>query len=281
MKNLNAPIELDHNQKLLEIIEAKRILAIKEDLKKKMPSIFLRYKEYIKYFKSKNLLAITDSTFEAGDASLISCYLSGGNKIAAIKKAIKDLQDNFGNEKCMYCQIKEPDSFDHYLPKDIYPEFSSLAINLIPCCVTCNKKKDIYWKDLGEVGIINFYLNSIPIEQFLFVDISFSDNDYQTPIVKFSLENKFSINEITFRMIKKHYKRLELSERYKDNVNSVISELKRILGSYGKNLSTKNKITATIDYSHQLKIDYGINYWKAILLDEISRKSIFYTNNNI
>jgi hypothetical protein len=281
MKKLNPPIKLDHNQYLIDIIDSKREGDIKIELGKKKASVLIRYTEYVKQFNLKDLLPVKDSAFEGGDASLVSCYLSGGKKIAEIKKAIKDLQDKFGNEKCMYCQIKDPDSFDHYLPKDLYPEFSSLAINLIPCCVTCNKKKDKYWKELGQVGIINFYLNSIPIVQFLYADITFSNSDYQTPIVKFVLDNKQGIDKATFKIIEKHYKRLDLAARYKDKVNSVISELKRILNSYGKDLTTAKKIGATADYASQLKIDYGINYWKAILLDELSKKTIFYTHNKI
>ncbi len=281
MKNLNPPIHLSHSQYLSDIIKSKKEGDIKTDLIKKKAEILIRYIEYVKQFDLKDLLPIKDSAFKEGDVSLISCYLSGGKNIAEIKKAIKDLQDNFGNEKCMYCQIKDPDSFDHYLPKDLYPEFSSLAINLIPCCGICNKKKDKYWKELGEVGILNFYLNTIPTVQFLYADIAFANTNYQTPIVKFRLDNRYSIDNETFKIIEKHYKRLHLAERYKDKVNSVISELMRVLNSYGKNLTIAKKIKATTEYAGQLKIDYGINYWKAILLDELSKKDFFYSHNKI
>ena len=146
--------------------------------------------------------------------------------------------------------------------------------------MTCNKKKDKYWKEFGETGIINFYIDSIPTEQFLFAEITFSNNDYKTPIVKFKLE-KNNLADKLFNTIKKHYKRLELIERYQGKVNSVISVLKRNINTYGKHLDYIRNMEATLEESNQLKIDYGMNYWKAVLLEELSKKSLFYTHNKI
>ena len=37
----------------------------------------------------------------------------------------------------------------------------------------------------------------------------------------------------------------------------------------------------TLDYSIQLKKDFGLNYWKAILFEELSKQKIFFTSNKI
>ena len=281
MKNLKPPTDIDHDSSFEGIINAKKDPSLVANLNLKKAKVLSRYIEYKKEFYSNSLIKIADSTFTKGDSELLSCYLSGGVKIAAIKKAIKDLQSKFGNEKCMYCQIKDPDSFDHYLPKDIYPEFCALAINLIPCCVTCNKKKDVYWKESGEIGIINFYLDKIPSKQFLFVKISFAKNNYTTPIISFELSNVNGINPASFKIFKKHFKKLELLERYNQKSDTEISELKRTLNSFGKTSSVSKNMQDTLDYSIQLKKDFGLNYWKAILFEELSKQKIFFTSNKI
>lgn len=276
MKNLNPPIKIDHKKVLNEIIEAKRDAKIIKSLKSKQSDVNIRYDEYQGEFDSKTMVKIKDSAFTSGDKELISCYLSGGVKIAAIKQSIKDLQDKFGNEKCMYCQIKDPDSFDHFLPKDDYPEFCVLALNLIPCCTTCNKKKDRYWKEAGSTGIINFYLDSIPTQQILYVSITFKSKDFSTPIINFKLNNKIGIAASTFKLFEKHYSRLDLISRYNEKSDSEISEFKRTLSSFGSSNQIKN-MQSTLDYSMQLKADYGNNYWKAVLFEELSKQTNFFT----
>lgn len=48
---------------------------------------------------------------------------------------------------CPMCTIDTIGSFDHILPKEEYAEFADHPKNLIPCCTTCNSKKNMYWKE--------------------------------------------------------------------------------------------------------------------------------------
>ena len=45
--------------------------------------------------------------------------------------------------RCPYCGINTADTLDHYLPKELFPEFSVNAANLIPCCGRCNLLKGV------------------------------------------------------------------------------------------------------------------------------------------
>ncbi|MFP1132927.1 hypothetical protein [Asticcacaulis sp. W401b] len=42
---------------------------------------------------------------------------------------------------CPYCLLRTPRSWDHYFPKDDYPEFSTFALNLVRVCNSCNLRK--------------------------------------------------------------------------------------------------------------------------------------------
>ena len=43
--------------------------------------------------------------------------------------------------RCPLCQISHARQWDHYLPRDAYPDFSAFDLNLIWICPTCNGKK--------------------------------------------------------------------------------------------------------------------------------------------
>jgi len=274
MKKLNPPTSIDHNTTFADIIDAKRDAIVKADLQTKKSTVLEKYVEYELHFNNQTIANITPSAFSQGDKNLLACYLSGGTKIAELKKHIKLLQDKYANEKCMYCRIKDPDSYDHFLPKEDYPEFCALGLNLIPCCTTCNKKKDRYWRESGKTGIINFYLDDLPSKQFLFADISLADP--ATPSITFKIDNRNKITASIFEIIKKHFKRLELLVRYKDKSDTAISELERTLTTFGKKLTVADEVIATLEYAQQLSLDYGVNYWKAVLYEEITKHLIFF-----
>ncbi len=51
------------------------------------------------------------------------------------------LLKHHGDHRCPFCGLDRASSFDHYLPKSRYPEFSVAAANLIPACRECNGLK--------------------------------------------------------------------------------------------------------------------------------------------
>lgn len=279
MKKLNPPIDIDSKKILAEIITAKKIsksASVISFLNSEKLRIDTRFDEYTSKFTALELVQISDSPYPKGREELISCYNSGGKNLKDLKDKIRSKQTQFDNEKCMYCRIKDNDTFDHYLPKDIFPEFSPLALNLIPCCNTCNKKKSEYWKENNERGIINFYLDDIPNEQFLFAGILIDKKNNQNIKVRFFIKNVNNIPTALYSTIDKHYCKLGLLKRYDSASNSAISELKRTLNTFGKELSLKSKKNALVELSEQLSIDYGVNYWKAILWRAISDIDDFF-----
>ena len=72
---------------------------------------------------------------------------------------------------CPMCTIDTIGSFDHILPKEEYAEFADHPKNLIPCCTTCNSKKNMYWKENDTFLFLNLYLDDIPKQQYLFLSV--------------------------------------------------------------------------------------------------------------
>jgi hypothetical protein len=80
--------------------------------------------------------------------------------------ALSDLRDELMASsrlsKCPMCDKGDVASLDHYLPKEVYPEFSVLALNLVPACSTCNlNKRSIVGTD-ATGRFIHAYLDALP-----------------------------------------------------------------------------------------------------------------------
>lgn len=222
-----------------------------------------KYKHYVEHFDTKHIIDINDSTYPKNHSALLSCYKSEGSILIALKKQIWDLQDDGIKGICQYCGIGKPISFDHYLPISVYPEYSVLAINLIPCCIDCNEKKKSYWKESGERGIINFYLDNISSTQFLFGKVKFVK---ETPCVRFEINNNNDgINDGLFTIITNHFKRLKLIHQFDSEASDELGAMYTTFTTYidkTTQLDMKNKL---IKDATQLQLQFGVNYWKAVM----------------
>ncbi|PHK13588.1 hypothetical protein VF12_41300, partial [Nostoc linckia z15] len=225
--------------------------------------IHARYKEYLDNFNSLKLIKIADSIYINNHPSLLSCYKSEGKKLKELKKTIRDKQDKKIKGTCQYCGVLKPKTMDHYLPISLYPEFAVLAINLVPCCKDCNEKKKVYWKENGHRGIINFYIDNIPNEQFLYGEIQFVSG---IPHAQYKVENLGGKIEYEFfKIVEKHYKRLELRELYKEESTTELGEIVRSVKNYADNPTVESIRKSLIKDASDLQQQYGINYWRAIL----------------
>jgi len=113
---------------------------------------------------------------------------------------------------CLYCGIRDSETLDHFLSKSIYPNYSILPENLIPCCSKCNTAKgDIdknslqkadyflhpYFDDFNNIRWINGYLDII--ENKLFFDFyldsaQLNDNEYkriESMVIKIELRELY------------------------------------------------------------------------------------------
>lgn len=69
--------------------------------------------------------------------------------------------------KCPICELRDATDLDHYVPRQLFPEFSVLSYNLIPTCHKCNNKKSTEWRDGGKRLFFNAYYDT-PTDELLF-----------------------------------------------------------------------------------------------------------------
>ncbi|GAA3943846.1 hypothetical protein [Hymenobacter algoricola] len=284
MKNLY-PLTSDSFTYFENIIKAKRkhrkpiLEALSDDIK-------LLYQEYGANISALELLTPTSLNAEQKEA-LQHCYLVPVQTMYELRHDIEVHQITCNADIaafCQYCGLNYgAKTLDHYLPKDIFAEFSTLALNLVPCCVDCNTLKDTAWLKGSEREIISFYYDSLPTTQFLFADLAKTGNVYK-PSFHLSLDaSDYCGMEATIRG---HFNKLDLLNRYADASAPVISEQQGLIES----IATEH-IIAGLGFDDEEIIDLivhiltknavklgnnlSINHWKVPLYQSISANRNF------
>ena len=233
------------------------------------------YTKYNKNFTNNNLAALTPITLQL-DAQET---LKGLYKFKA--KSFKDLFVYLTTTKsdrrdmlCPNCTLTDCSQLDHYIPKSEFPEFSANPRNLMQCCSICNQKKLDRWLNGGQPIFLNLYLDDLPQEQYLFVDILINNG---VPIIKFYLQNRTSIDPTLFSRIESHYRELDLCKRFVERADSVISEILRDhKAAMQFSITDSDFIKILTSRAKQEQEDFGFNYWKAILTLECCKSQEFF-----
>ncbi|MGN1159175.1 MAG: hypothetical protein ACI4SE_03160 [Lachnospiraceae bacterium] len=114
--------------------------------------------------------------------------------------------------------LSEPGTFDHYLGKGQFPEYSVLSKNLVPCCSKCNSKKgEKFLSANGNRIFISFYFDKLPKSSFLVVELGV---DGDVPYIK-NMYTRSNMGNSIDEIIETHFDELELFERYKNPIRKI------------------------------------------------------------
>lgn len=247
-----------------KVLDKKKNKEYKEYIRNLDNQTQIRFKLYDDLFKDKELESMTISPYtEIEKSELKKLYAYKNKCIQDLKKKLTTTEKNRIINTCPNCTISEISSFDHYLPKEEFPEFIVNPKNLFPSCSICNGHKGSNWKIGNKRLFLNLYLDNLPNVQYLFVNLQFN-NDLIT--AQFYLENSPEIEPHFYDLIESHYSRLQLYTRFELSSNETISSLDNIIRSSTENgipINTIKKVA--IEKSNQDREAYGFNYWKSIL----------------
>lgn len=268
MKTLVYP--LTNEKKLLRDIIDNLSADVKIRIEHKKETILRRYKLYLDDFE--NITKRRELAWEIIEKNTLK-YLYD-KKIATQKNQIRLTQSVEFKNICPYCLFRSPDTFDHYLEKDVFPEFNILIKNLVPCCLPCNTTKENFEED-GQRVFLHFYIDPIPQIQFLNINLSFDQNFI--PNVDFHIRHQTGIPYKLFKIIKSHFYKLKLLELYKENIDKPISEFTQQVQNYktNGNLTTREVQNLLVGHGEQLAFLYGVNFWESILWKELAVNTQF------
>ena len=196
--------------------------------------------------------------------------LKGAYDSSVFNNTRSELMNNLPNEikgMCPFCLIGEPSTLEHYLPKDIFPEYSIFTKNLIPCCSKCNGLKGTKYSNIdGTRRIINYYVDNINSISFLRVNLVI-ENDCGMPIIEYYI--CVDSGDRLSPIIKGHFEQLDLLRRYNDRAMGLLSSITDIMILQLDRKSIDEALDDSIELLkyrvHSLINQYGKNYWKACL----------------
>ncbi|KHS86611.1 HNH endonuclease [Pectobacterium carotovorum] len=206
---------------------------------------------------------------------LLSCYTGRTAKVKVIFKTITDAQPQRFLKRCPYCGITLPKTYDHYLPETKFPELSVHALNLIPCCGTCNQTKNNDWKNANHRTFLYFYTDTIPNANYLQINLR-HNIAASTISANFSIQRPRNIQSNVWEILKSHYDKLGLISLYNEYANDEITEIFNVCVShlrYGGN-QLSNFINDLVSAEEHL---YGLNHWRVVLMKALASNNHFHS----
>jgi hypothetical protein len=274
MKNLISYPD-DCNIPIISIIEAKK--EPRKSVLKSATSLRI-IKEQCNKFQSElhNLSVMRDhannynQNIELKEA-YIHCYEHPTIPLEILLNNITKLQSPKYGDKCQYCGINIPNTFDHYLPKSVFPELSTHPLNLFPCCGQCNTEKGSDWIDKnGNRKYINLYYDILPTTTFLFSNLYYESTSNE-PSISFYLHNDGSIPIDLFLILEYHFQKLSLLTKYSKQANGEVN--------YYRNRLTGKTIDEIDFFLNEevmcIRQSFGFNYWKASLVHALNESEKF------
>lgn len=202
---------------------------------------------------------------------LRACYDGSTEPLRQLKQAIKEAQPRRQLKYCPMCGTTLPKTFDHYMPAVRFPEFAVHALNLVPCCSTCNSTKDDDWLSVtGRRQFLHAYTDEIPDLQF--VRVTLHENQvFEGVGATFSLERPEGMADEQWSLIDSHFRRLKLIDRYNelsnDEISEVLSDCRVFYEAGGGRQNVRNFL---VGRANERRNVHGINHWIVVLMNAMA-----------
>lgn len=231
--------------------------------------VFARYQFYLQNRNNLNVIKPTKIMSQDEEKLMEDSYKTS----KVFQKVKRQLLENIPERRrgmCPFCMISEPTTFDHYFSESKYPEYIIFAPNLVPCCSHCNSVK-VNLLFIGDETsqkrtVIHFYYDEVPQTQYLKAKFSV---DNKIPQVSFYLD--FEDESEVIDIIKNHFNKLHLLERYKAQSNGILStecEVIRLCLSVG--MSVEQCVQLLQKKAQASQKTNGDNYWEACIYKAMS-----------
>ncbi len=235
-----------------------------------MLAAYIEYAEAVPEVANLPEIDISDPQSSA----LLHAY---NNKTVPLTKLRSNLLQRVSVARCPFCGIGESSTLDHYLPKELKPQFAILAENLIPCCGPCNtrKWKHVVDKETDARLFIHPYYDEIPPIQFLKVNVRL-DTLRGTLGLRYKVFRPDGISVHVYRHMQSHFKLLGLDDRYRlrslEHLRGQHRALARLYGPLNDEVRVSNKLNEDAD---DYEDEYGLNYWRTVLYRALANNNDF------
>jgi len=212
---------------------------------------------------------LTVSSFSNDEKDLLIDYYE--NPPSDLKALIQARRNDHELDCCPYCGYPfAPDTLDHFIPKDSWPEFSFLANNLIPQCRGCApiKGDSYYCKQSGGCFFIHPIFSDLISRVSIRILIAF-DRESSRPT--FTAQCCVAdANQAEVARIARHMKQVKIKSRVENYCDREFSHLKRQLKK--RHFNVRDMLEVSIRRKMDLNgpaIDWECALYQSIINDQL------------
>jgi hypothetical protein len=237
------------------------------ELKVLHPRLQLSHAAYEKIIESYERI-VAPSTFSIDEKELLIDYYE--NPPAVLKRLIQARRSDHELDCCPYCGYPfAPDTLDHFIPKDEWPEFSFLPNNLVPQCRGCApiKGSTYYCSDSAGCFYVHPVFSDLMSKVFIRVSIMF-DDELKRPMFTAAC-GIIGANHAEVVRVTRHIRRMKVKSRAENYCEREFAHLKRQLKK--RYFNVKNMLEVSINKKMDLEgraIDWESALYQAIIADQ-------------
>lgn len=272
------PLVDEHVPFLLLIHDAKRD-PVRLQLDSIQQAWVTHFDEYEAHFNVANLGALPQPNWQTDEKkALLHCYNSSTGALSELKEKILEAQHSDVQGLCPYCGVGTTEEFDHYAPKEEFPHVAIHALNLVPCCGRCNRKKSKLWLKGNKRQIVHYYLDGLPGEQFVFASVAWKNTTAGLlPTATYSLVCPHRFDAQAFALIERHFTNMELLLHYRRNTPRAYTDIRKV-AKIARPKKSKPAITdALLAWADETFDEEGFGSWRAALAIALSSDPQFLT----
>jgi 5-methylcytosine-specific restriction endonuclease McrA len=194
---------------------------------------------------------------------------------APMVKLRGDLLNRVEVARCPFCGLSESSTLDHYLPKELNPQFAIFTKNLVPSCSLCNtRKRDKVLDEQTNIRIfLHPYFDDIPSTQFMHVKITLLLNAI---IIRYALIRPAGMVLSKFKHLQSHFRHLGLADRYRlMALEHLRGQYRGLARMYGTAEDASRVAEGLIEKANDYEEEYGKNYWLTILYHALAAHEAF------
>lgn len=218
-----------------------------------------RYEQYTSYLESDISIGASPKDFLSSKSSIIDLY---DKPRGLLKDKIELIRSN--ENCCPLCGTEStPDTLDHFLPKEEFPEFAFMTKNLYICCASCNVKKSVLFGErYSERFTINPMFDELCGKRLYDFEVMLGKSILFNPVVSSSLsveeknlvQRHFHNLQLTKKLRKVAESQFRMDRRYALQLRSQENDYGQIKGHFGclKGRADVNPI------NHVLRVYYSV-----------------------
>lgn len=194
-----------------------------------------------------------------GQGKTLENLYSSQPPVHSVQKPILDSLRTKELQFCPACgEDGTPNTLDHYLPKNKYPEFAVTSRNLFPMCDICQGKKGSKTVNTANQRLfIHPYFDDFAAHSVVRLTIG---RPFESPNA-FSIKPQISLTAQQSALIARHLEELGISSRYEKFFKTEYTRLKRLVSrARAKRQDVRERISEFHDYA----LDKSTNSWAAV-----------------